>query len=256
MSDKCWCKKNYRYRKNWKHIQLLKELEIESHNRFKLKEIELFIWHKILSDHTLLNHIEIENDWSNAKKDLILCGTLPLMTAHHYLPTIFRHVAARLGIFGWGRVEMFLMLSEKIAHLLTMPEGQKGRSVMTLQGQAYCKFEYLMTIPKEQLDPSPKENMILTRITPLAKPQSEGIPFEEYEYVIRQLNVQKGNPLEQAIASLGPGAIQLLDMLSLSPRIVPRNMTISDFVAVARAYNAWPHKQTIDDVEKLTMRDL
>jgi 16S rRNA A1518/A1519 N6-dimethyltransferase RsmA/KsgA/DIM1 with predicted DNA glycosylase/AP lyase activity len=137
--------------------------------------------------------------WETVHPHLLLFGMLPTRNAHHYLPNLFRQVAARVLLFGWGRVPIYLVLPERVATFLMMGPGDKRRNVISLQAQAYCDIEMLLHIPYNHVVPYSKENYILTRMVPFDPSKCLGVPYKEYEFIIRQLYVQKTRSLESAI---------------------------------------------------------
>ena len=71
----------------------------------------------------------------------------------------------------------------------------------------------------------------------------------QWDYVLRRLFVLKSTPLRKAIGSLAPGAEVLLDTLTdkeLPPeervdiRLKVKNLTLSDWALIVRAFDAWP----------------
>ena len=73
--------------------------------------------------------------------------------------------------------------------------------------------------------------------------------LDQWDYVLRRLFVLKSTPLRKAIGSLAPGAEVLLETLTdkaLPPtervdiRLLIRDLTVSDWALIARAFDAWP----------------
>jgi hypothetical protein len=73
--------------------------------------------------------------------------------------------------------------------------------------------------------------------------------LDKWDYILRRLFVLKSTPLRNAISSLAPGAEVLLQTLtdkSLPPeqrvdiRLKVKQLTVSDWALIARAFDAWP----------------
>ena len=73
--------------------------------------------------------------------------------------------------------------------------------------------------------------------------------LNQWDYILRRLFVLKSTPLRKTISSLAPGAEVLLQTLTdknLPPeqrvdvRLTAKQLTISDWALIARAFDAWP----------------
>jgi transcription factor 1 len=73
--------------------------------------------------------------------------------------------------------------------------------------------------------------------------------LNQWDYILRRLFVMKSTPLRKTISSLAPGAEVLLKTLTdkeLPPeqrvdvRLTAKQLTISDWALIARAFDAWP----------------
>ena len=89
--------------------------------------------------------------------------------------------------------------------------------------------------------------------------------LDQWDYVLRRLFVLKSTPLRKAISSLAPGAEVLLPILtdkSLPPeqrvdiRLKVKQLTISDWALIVRAFDAWPFAPSVCPFIKLLYREL
>jgi len=73
--------------------------------------------------------------------------------------------------------------------------------------------------------------------------------LDQWDYILRRLFVLKSTPLRAAISSLAPGAEVLLDTLAdkrlpleqrVDIRLPVKELTVSDWVLIVRAFDAWP----------------
>jgi mitochondrial transcription factor 1 len=78
--------------------------------------------------------------------------------------------------------------------------------------------------------------------------------LDQWDYILRRMFVLKSTPLRKAISSLAPGAEVLLKTLtdkSLPPeqcvdiRLTVKQLTISDWTLIARAFDAWPFAPSV-----------
>ena len=178
----------------------LKDLEEEASNAaFSYRIHEIYYWSLVFEKWPELLHDVPKQPWETTHQDLLLFGILPARNAHYYLPNIFRQVASRTFLFNWGRFPIYLAMPKRVATFLSIGPGDKRRNVISLQAQAYCDIEVLLEIPQAQLVPQPPENIVLMRLMPLSQSRCMGVPHEEYEFVVRQLYVQKKHSLLRAI---------------------------------------------------------
>jgi len=82
--------------------------------------------------------------------------------------------------------------------------------------------------------------------------------LNQWDYILRRLFVLKSTPLRKTISSLAPGAEVLLKTLTdktLPPeqrvdvRLAAKELTISDWALIVRAFDAWPFAPTQLDIE-------
>jgi transcription factor 1 len=78
--------------------------------------------------------------------------------------------------------------------------------------------------------------------------------LDQWDFILRRLFVLKSTPLRKAIISLAPGAEVLLKTLtdkSLPPeqrvdiRLMVKQLTVSDWALIVRAFDAWPFAPTV-----------
>jgi transcription factor 1 len=89
--------------------------------------------------------------------------------------------------------------------------------------------------------------------------------LDQWDYILRRLFVLKSTPLRKAISSLAPGAEVLLKTLTdkdLPPeqrvdiRLKVKQLTISDWALIARAFDAWPFAPSVCPFINLLGREL
>lgn len=89
--------------------------------------------------------------------------------------------------------------------------------------------------------------------------------LDQWDYILRRLFVLKSTPLRKAIGSLAPGAEVLLQTLtdkSLPPeqrvdiRLLVKQLTVSDWALIARAFDAWPFAPAVCSFINLLDREL
>jgi hypothetical protein len=89
--------------------------------------------------------------------------------------------------------------------------------------------------------------------------------LNQWDYILRRLFVLKSTPLRKAINSLAPGAEVLLNTLTdknLPPeqrvdvRLMVKQLTISDWALIVRAFDAWPFAPVVCPFINLLGREL
>jgi transcription factor 1 len=89
--------------------------------------------------------------------------------------------------------------------------------------------------------------------------------LDQWDYILRRLFVLKSTPLRRAISSLAPGADVLLKSLTdknLPPeqrvdvRLTVKQLTISDWALIARAFDAWPFAPSVCPFTNVPGREL
>jgi transcription factor 1 len=89
--------------------------------------------------------------------------------------------------------------------------------------------------------------------------------LDQWDYILRRMFVLKSTPLRKAISSLAPGAEVLLKTLtdkSLPPeqcvdiRLAVKQLTISDWALIVRAFDAWPFAPAVCPFINLLGREL
>jgi len=82
--------------------------------------------------------------------------------------------------------------------------------------------------------------------------------LNQWDYILRRLFVMKSTPLRKTISSLAPGAEVLLKTLTdktLPPeqrvdvRLTAKQLTISDWALIVRAFDAWPFAPNQLDID-------
>lgn len=89
--------------------------------------------------------------------------------------------------------------------------------------------------------------------------------LDQWDYILRRLFVLKSTQLRKSIGSLAPGADVLLKTLtdkSLPPeqrvdiRLQSKELTISDWALIVRAFDAWPFAPSVCPFINLLGREL
>jgi mitochondrial transcription factor 1 len=89
--------------------------------------------------------------------------------------------------------------------------------------------------------------------------------LDQWDYILRRLFVLKSTSLREAISSLAPGAEVLLQTLTdkslpseqrVDIRLMVKQLTVSDWALIARAFDAWPFAPEVCPFINLLGREL
>ncbi|KAG9008232.1 Mitochondrial transcription factor 1, partial [Tulasnella sp. 427] len=208
-----------------------------------------------------------------------LVGHLPVnVLSAQWLSQILRAVSERAWMYVYGRIPIHLLLPEPQWLRISAPATSRDRCKLSVIAQANTDFT--LTMPPESLQPYtsyffPKghdpgkgkklkdtavgHNMIPVQIVPKAEPLITSTDSDDWDFLTRQLFVNKTLSLEKSISYLAPGASVLLDHVTnpdLPPeaRILPktpiRGLTVDQWKSLANAFSAWPFKP--DNIKTMT----
>ncbi|KAG8952932.1 Mitochondrial transcription factor 1 [Tulasnella sp. 424] len=207
-----------------------------------------------------------------------MVGHLPLsVLAAQWLSQILRAVADRAWMFAYGRIPVHLLIPEPQWARISAPPLSKDRCKLSVIAQANTDFS--TSLPAEDLKPYnsfffPRghdattkklrdsvvgNNMLAVNFIPKAEPIITVADSDEWDFLARQLFVNKTLSLEKSLSYLAPGASILLEhvtdpKLPLEARIPPktpiRGLTIEQWKSLANAFSKWPFKP--DNIKALT----
>ncbi|KAF8271235.1 S-adenosyl-L-methionine-dependent methyltransferase [Lactarius quietus] len=211
--------------------------------------------------------------WENVHPELHFVTHIPqTIPGEQLIAQLFRCIPEKSWLFKYGRVPMSFILADWVWRRTSAPPQSSERCKLSVIAEASSHFS--PSLPPENLSPflehfHPATPNIRTGASAL-RPETRrrGSPFlavnvylmlsrfiinkgklDQWDYILRRLFVLKSTPLRGAISSLAPGAEVLLDKLNdkrlpmkqrVDIRLRVNHLTISDWVLIARAFDAWP----------------
>jgi len=211
--------------------------------------------------------------WEKLHPELHFVTHIP-QTIHgeQLVAQLFRCIPEKSWLFKYGRIPMSFILADWVWRRISAPPKATERCKLSVIAEASSHF--IHSLPSERLSPF-SDHFHPAAITdirpgiPKFRPETRrrGSPFlainvlphdeqvidkgmlDQWDYILRRLFVLKSTPLRKAISSLAPGAEVLLQTLtdkSLPPeehvdiRLTVKQLTISDWALIVRAFDAWP----------------
>ncbi|KAN0129209.1 S-adenosyl-L-methionine-dependent methyltransferase [Lactarius tabidus] len=210
--------------------------------------------------------------WENLHPELHFVTHIPqTIPGEQLIAQLFRCVPEKSWLFKYGRVPMSFILADWVWRRTSAPPKGAERCKLSVIAEASSHFS--PSLPPENLSPfvehfHPATNGVRIGAAVL-RPEARrrGSPFlavnvvphvqqiinkgklDQWDYILRRLFVLKSTPLRGAISSLAPGAEVLLSRLTdkklpkeqrVDIRLRVNELTISDWVLIARAFDAWP----------------
>ncbi|KAH9994962.1 S-adenosyl-L-methionine-dependent methyltransferase [Russula compacta] len=227
--------------------------------------------------------------WENLHPELHFVTHIPqTILGEQLVAQLFRCIPEKSWLFKHGRIPMSFVLADWVWRRISSPP--KGAERCKLSVVAEASSHFFPSLPPESLSP------FLDHFHPATNPtrsgggfnlrpetRRRGSPFlsvniiphdqqvidkgklDQWDYILRRLFVLKSTPLRGAISSLAPGADVLLDRLTdkkLPPeqrvdiRLRVKNLTVSDWALLARAFDAWPFAPDVCSFTHLLDRKL
>ncbi|KAI9461235.1 S-adenosyl-L-methionine-dependent methyltransferase [Lactarius psammicola] len=210
--------------------------------------------------------------WEEIHPELHFVTHIPqTIPGEQLVAQLFRCIPEKSWLFKYGRVPMSFILADWVWRRISAPPKGADRCKLSVIAEASADFS--PSLPPESLSPfiehfHPATNGFRIGGSVLRpETRQRGSPFlavnvvphvqqiigkgklDQWDYILRRLFVLKSTPLRGAITSLAPGAEVLLDRLTdkrlpleqrVDIRLSVRQLTVSDWVLIARAFDAWP----------------
>jgi len=210
--------------------------------------------------------------WENVHPELHFVTHIPqTIPGEQLVAQLFRCIPEKSWLFKYGRVPMSFILADWVWRRISAPPEGVERCKLSVIAEASSHSS--LSLPPESLSPfidhfHPATNSVRAGGSVL-RPETRrrGSPFlavnvvphveqiinrgklDQWDYILRRLFVLKSTPLRGAINSLAPGAEVLLPKLNdkrlpleqrVDIRLRVNQLTVSDWVLIARAFDAWP----------------
>ncbi|KAG0292614.1 Dimethyladenosine transferase 2, mitochondrial [Linnemannia gamsii] len=223
----------------------LKKLEEESEGKIKNYNINPLSdpFDDLLGPKTNAIPDLVPQEWENIQSNMLLVGTIPNSTlGEKCLLDLLTASNEKMGIFKYGRVEMFMFMFKDAAKRLIAPPGTPARNRVSVLAEAAAEMTQLMRPGATHFHlPYDYE---LVHIVPHKIPKLD-VSIEVFDFCCRSLFTNKSNPLNKVIKLLGPGAEILLKRLSFDHSIKIKHMTLEQLNEVAVKFEQWPLRPTV-----------
>lgn len=162
----------------------------------------------------------------------------------------------------YGRVRLLLWVRSSTAIKLLLGVGHKNRSRISVQTESACKAKLIIgdkhqgtgnglkdpsikcspvLVDRADFYPTGSDPPVLLQLDPL---EHQPDNLDSFEYVLRMLFILRSKPVQDAISTLGAGALQDIgpkigdDILKLCPR----DLTLNQLKVIVDAFDKWPFK--------------
>lgn len=149
-------------------------------------------------------------------------GNLPYNIATALLERLFRIDA--------GISDMHFMLQAEVAHRLTASPGSKAYGRLSVAAQWRCRIDSLFAVEPESFSPPPRVDSAFVRLVPRAEEDRHACDPDDLDEVLRVAFAGRRKVLGNALKSLAVD----WRALGIDPGVRAENLTVDDFVAIAR----------------------
>lgn len=239
---------------NRKFLPYLKELEIESNNRFKLEFADIGKLDvagpgipPAVSSHKLLEGVN-RVPWSDNQLVAKLVGIEKEKTAPANLMNLLLHMLRRSGFFSHGRIEIALLFTGDRAQKLLAQPGDVTYNRLAILAGMLCDVTLLHSESNISFDPLPATGygdtppqMHLISLRPkkdfdLMVPPSSILLVPKF---LKLLTIKTSRPLAQAMDSVSPGSHILLRELGLDENVKPFDLTPFQYQLLFELFFNW-----------------
>lgn len=130
-----------------------------------------------------------------------------------------------------------LMMQKEVAERLIAAPGSKAYGPLTIAVQTQMKVELALNVDHNSFNPKPKVDSSVVVLTPLEKkPKIED--RKHFNWVVKMCFSQRRKTLNNNLKTLVPDSEQraaLIASLGVDPRVRPEDLTIEQFIKIAKA---------------------
>ena len=229
---------------NCKFLSCLRELEADSHGRFKLEYADIGKLDvsgpgipPAISSHKLLEGID-KIQWTDKRLVAKLVGIEKERTAPANLMNLLLHMLRCSGFFSHGRIEIALLFTDDRAQKLLAQPGDLMYNRLAILAQMLCSVKLLHVESNTLFDPlpsmgysTPPPQMHLISLMPkqdfkLQLPPQCILLVPKF---LKLLTVKTSRPLAHAIENISPGSSALITELGLPMDVKPLDLGPSQY---------------------------
>lgn len=130
-----------------------------------------------------------------------------------------------------------LMFQREVAERIVAEPDTKAYGRLSVLAQVRCRARIAMTVPREAFVPPPKVTSAVVHLTPIAQPP-DSPAMASLEKVTAAAFGQRRKMLRASLRGLIPDTEGFLTGLGIAPTARAETLSVSDFVGLARAFEA------------------
>ena len=239
---------------NRKFLPYLRELEGESHGRFKVEYADIGKLDvagpgipPAVSSHKLLEGVN-KIPWTDERLVGKLVGIEKEKTAPANLMNLLLHMLRCSGFFSHGRIEVALLFTDDRAKKLLAQPGDLMYNRLAILASMLCDIKLLHVESNIAFDPlpstgysDPPPQMHLISLMP-KRDFALNVPPHCILLVpklLKLLTVKTSRPLAQAMENISPGASVLLKELGLPSNVKPLDLSPSQYKLLFELFFSW-----------------
>ncbi len=134
-----------------------------------------------------------------------------------------------------------LMFQREVAERIVAKPGSKAYGRLSVLAQWRGKVRIAMRVPAAAFTPPPKVASAIIHYEP-TDPIDDTVVFDDLEKVVERAFGQRRKMLRASLKGLSVPALDLLNEASIEPTLRAENLTVADFVKLARCYGEMKQK--------------
>lgn len=132
--------------------------------------------------------------------------------------------------------QLLLMFQKEVAERICAAPSTKAYGRISVLAQWLCEVRMVMQVPAAAFSPPPKVDSAIVQLLPRAQPAP--VSRDALEKVVATAFQQRRKMLRSALSSLGQELVQQLPELQIAPTARPDQLSVEDYVRLARCYMA------------------
>ncbi|KAI0302533.1 S-adenosyl-L-methionine-dependent methyltransferase [Russula brevipes] len=208
--------------------------------------------------------------WENLHPELHFVTHIPhTIPGEQFVAQLFRAIPAKSWLFKYGRMPMSFILPDGVWQRFSSPPESRRRCKLSLSPfpDHFHPTTNASRVPNSTARPEARRRgspFLAVNIVPHDQQVIKKGEMDQWDYILRRLFVLKSTQLRRAMSSLAPGAEVLLDTLTdekLPPeqrvdvRLPVKDLTVSDWTLIQRAFDAWPFAPDNLDIDSFSIDD-
>lgn len=177
--------------------------------------------------------------------DATSCGALALGTAPRAVIANLPYNVGTELLVGWLHAiaadasccsQLLLMFQREVAERISAAPGCKAYGRISVLAQFLCEVRVVLQVPAQAFTPPPKVESAVIQLIPRA--QRDDAPLAALEKVVAIAFQQRRKMLRSSLKPLGAPLIASLEGLGIDPQRRPDQLSVAEYVALARRYDS------------------